>query len=285
MNHLTHSDQPVLTAPDRCTKYWASSVAPAVAAPNPARRHLLGIWAHPDDEAYLSAALMGRTIDEGGQVTLVTLTDGEAGFPDDDPRPAEERAQQRRRELTGAMAQIGVTDLRFIGLPDGAVAERGGEMLIDTLGAIMRDVRPDVVVTFGPDGITGHDDHVHNWWAVTRAWADVGIGDLWYSEHTRTWLDDWRHIHDEFGIWMTHEPDGIDSDDAVLIIEITGRELDRKRAVLAEHRSQTTTIAAALGEPTYRSWIRQEAFRRPSQDDLAAATGSNTRRVPIGAAV
>ena len=283
MNRLTHSDHPVLTAPDRCTSYWASSVAPAVAAPKPATRRFLGIWAHPDDEAYLSAALMARTVDEGGQVTLVTLTDGEAGFPDDDPRPAEERARQRRRELTGAMAQIGVTDLRFIGLPDGAVAERGGETLVDTLGAIMRDVRPDVIVTFGPDGITGHDDHVHNWSAVTRAWVDVGIGDLWYAEHTRTWLDEWRHIHDEFGIWMTQEPDGIDPADAVLIIEITGRELDRKRAVLAEHRSQTTTIAAALGEPTYRSWIRQEAFRRPSSRDLAAATGSNTHRVLIGA--
>ena len=51
---------------------------------------ILGVWAHPDDEVWLSAGLMMRTIDDGHHVTCVTATKGEAGFPDDDPRPENE---------------------------------------------------------------------------------------------------------------------------------------------------------------------------------------------------
>jgi LmbE family N-acetylglucosaminyl deacetylase len=58
-------------------------------------RRPLGIWAHPDDEAYLSAGLMARTTDAGGHVTCVTATMGEHGFAADDPRSPTERARLR----------------------------------------------------------------------------------------------------------------------------------------------------------------------------------------------
>lgn len=285
MNHITDSDDSVLTAPDRCTRYRVSPVASRVTPSEPGPRDLLGVWAHPDDEAYLSAALMARTAGEGGRVTLLTLTDGEAGFPEDDPRPADDRARQRRRELTRAMARIGVTDVRFVGLPDGRIAERGGEALVETIRQTMLDVRPNVVVTFGPDGITGHDDHVHNWWAVTRAWAETRIGDLWYAAKTQTWLDEWRQVHDELGIWMTGEPEGTNPEDVILDLDLDGPELERKRAVLGEHRSQTVAAVAALGEDNYRRWIRQETFRRPSPADLAAVAASDAHLVLSGPVV
>ena len=60
---------------------------------------ILCVWAHPDDEAYLSAGLMMRAIETGHRVVCVTATKGEAGFPDDDPRTVEERMAVREREL------------------------------------------------------------------------------------------------------------------------------------------------------------------------------------------
>jgi LmbE family N-acetylglucosaminyl deacetylase len=178
-----------------------------------------------------------------------------------------------------------VTDLRFVGLPDGRVAERGGAVLVETIRQTILDVCPNVVVTFGPDGITGHDDHVHNSWAVTRAWVETGIGDLWYAAKTQTWLDEWRQVHDELGIWMTGEPEGTDPEDVILGLDLDGPELERKRAVLAEHRSQTVAAAAALGEDNYRRWIRQETFRRPSAADLVAVAPSDAHRALSGAVV
>lgn len=280
MNYRTGADDPVLVAPDRCTRYRAWAVPSAVSA-GWRPRHLLGVWAHPDDEAYLSAGLMARTIEQGGRVTVVALTDGEAGFPADDSRPAPERARQRRRELRAAMARIGVDDVRFVGLPDGGLAERVDESLVDAVRDLVCQIRPDITVTFGPDGITGHGDHVANWRVVTRAWLDTGIGDLWYAAASQAWLDEWRHVHDEFDVWMTGEPDGIGPDEVVLSLEITGRELARKRAVLGEHGSQTDVIAAALGENAYLGWIRRETFRLPTTGDLCAAVA--TPGVPAGA--
>ena len=60
---------------------------------------ILGIWAHPDDEAWLSAGLMMQAIAAGHRVTCVTATKGEAGFPADDPRSVAERMAIRESEL------------------------------------------------------------------------------------------------------------------------------------------------------------------------------------------
>ena len=133
-------------------------------------RSLLGLWAHPDDESYLSAGLMDRVLRAGGRVTVVILTDGEAGFAADDPRPVEERRELRRSELRAAMAALGVDDVRFVGLPDGGLADLGEDEPLAAFRAALADVRPDVTVTFGPDGITGHDDHVVASRLATEAW-------------------------------------------------------------------------------------------------------------------
>ncbi len=67
---------------------------------------------------------------------------------------------------------------------------------------------------------------------------------------------------------MTGEPTGVRAEDVEMIVELGNVELDTKRAVLAEHRSQTDGLAAAFGERRYRGWICQETFRRPSARDL-----------------
>jgi LmbE family N-acetylglucosaminyl deacetylase len=286
---------PVLTAPDGSTTFRASSIPTARQIAdwchprgNPESRirdsgsdpvtsgtvempsRLLGVWAHPDDEAYLSAGLMARTVAAGGRVTVVAITDGEAGFPADDPRPPEQRAELRRRELRAAMALIGVHDVRFLGIADGGVATAPADRLVAQIDDIIREVYPDAIVTFGPDGITGHTDHVTNSALVTRAWMNSRIGELWYAAKTNEWLTEWRELNDDLGVWMTGEPTGVRVKDVDAMFDLDGAALATKRAVLAEHRSQTTGLAAAFGERQYRRWISQEAFRRPSARELIA---------------
>lgn len=286
-------DSAVLTAPDGCTKYRAPSrptdremadwchprskpdrwmydhvVDPVAERAGEEPDCLLGVWAHPDDEAYLSAGLMARTIAAGGRVVVVAITDGEAGFSADDARPVERRAAQRRRELRAAMEVIGVHDIRFLGVADGGVAAAPADRLVAQIGDIIREVSPDVIVTFGPDGITGHSDHVANSSLVTRAWMDGGVGELWYAAKTNEWLAEWRELHDQFGVWMTGEPTGVRIEDVETIVDLDGVALATKRAVLAEHGSQTNGLAAAFGESRYCDWICQETFRRPSATEL-----------------
>lgn len=233
---------------------------------------LLGIWAHPDDESYLSAGLMARTTAAGGAVTVLTITNGEAGFPEDDHRPAAVRAEQRQCEMRSAMQVVGVDDVRFLDVPDGRVEDASQDALVDRIAEVIRDVHPDVIVTFGPDGITGHSDHIANCHLATRAWMEVRVGSLWYAAKTQDWLDEWRELHDRFGVWMTGEPTGVRANDIEMIVDLGSTEVLTKRAVLAEHRSQTEALSAAFGESEYRRWIREEAFRRPTEAELSRYT-------------
>lgn len=233
-------------------------------------RRLLGVWSHPDDEAYLAAGLMARTIDGGGKVTLIAVTNGEAGFAADDPRTNAERVAHRQAELRSAMAEIGVFDIRFLNQSDGRVGELGADSLSKDIESIIRETRPDVITTFGPDGITGHGDHVATSELTTYAWLNCPIGQLWYAAKTTDWLDEWRQVHDAFGVWMTEEPTGVSPDEIEMVVDLHGAELDRKRAVLAHHASQTAGLSQAFGEAEYLRWIAQETFRLPSHVELFA---------------
>jgi LmbE family N-acetylglucosaminyl deacetylase len=78
--------------------------------------HLMGIWPHPDDEAYLSAGLMARMADAGRRVTVLTLTRGEKGTSDPADFDQPQFAARRERELRASLAELGVDDVRS-GLP------------------------------------------------------------------------------------------------------------------------------------------------------------------------
>ena len=167
------------------------------------------------------------------------------------------------------MTMIGVQDIRFLGVPDGGHAAAPSLPLVEQLATIIEEVQPDIIVTFGPDGITGHDDHIANCGIATQAWLAAGIGELWYAAKTDSWLSEWRQLHDDFGIWMTEEPTGIPDGQVDLLVNLQGSELAKKRAVLAAHCSQTDAVAQLFGEARYRRWISEETFRRPTNSEIA----------------
>lgn len=166
------------------------ATAPDVAAPPSARRLVL-VHAHPDDESIGTGATMARYAAEGAHVTLVTCTLGEQGevrVPELAGLAAD-RADQlggyRISELARACAALGVTDHRFLG---GAGRYRDSGMagspsnahprcfwradLDEATGhlvAVLREVRPQVVVTYDPNGFYGHPDHVQAHRVATRA--------------------------------------------------------------------------------------------------------------------
>jgi LmbE family N-acetylglucosaminyl deacetylase len=269
-----NSTKPQFT-PDFVTSYTmvGNQVMPMA---RPVPRRLVGVWAHPDDEAYLSAGLMGRVTDAGGDVTVVTATRGEKGTDDPDLYDRDEFGAFRESELRTSLAEVGVDDVRFLGMRDGECDlvpdERAVQAIVDVLVA----VRPDVVVTFGPDGMTNHPDHraVSRWTTeAVRRVADIVPGiDLFYATQTRAHMDRFAALHAEIGIFDDFGGRGgpaIPQSCVDLESRLTDTEVDRKRRVLAGHASQTDGLAAMMGEETYRAWSRTEVFRRPTARELA----------------
>ena len=246
-------------------------------------QHLMGIWPHPDDEAYLSAGLMARMADAGRRVTVLTLTRGEKGTSDPADFDQPHFAARRERELRASLAELGVDDVSVLDYRDGECDLVDNEAAIAGIAEQIDTLRPDTVITFGPDGITGHRDHriVSAW--VTEAWRRVGHGELLYATMTDEFVARNAELHERIGLFTERADDGPAScptDQIALSCDLSDDELDRKRRALAQHASQTQTLAALMGEDTYHTWWRTESFRRPTPQEAATCV----RCPPLAAA-
>jgi LmbE family N-acetylglucosaminyl deacetylase len=125
-----------------------------------APRPILAVFAHPDDERVIGP-LLSRLSREGRETHLVIATDGSQGVRDFAHLAAgTELASARVKEATCAANRLGVTRLHLLGLRDGGLAsfEALGR-LRSRLVAIIDSVKPAAIITFGPEGGTGHPDH------------------------------------------------------------------------------------------------------------------------------
>lgn len=237
---------------------------------SPARRRgtagsrptLLGVWAHPDDEAYLSAGLMAEFVGNGGRVAIVTATRGEAGTDDPARWPPMRLAARRQRELHDSLAVLGVDNVHILGFPDGGCHHFDGTRAIANH---IRWIRPDVIVTFGPDGLTGHTDHrAVSRWATDARNLVRPEADLWYSTVTAEFHDTWGPVNEQAQFFYPDQPDTPRTPitDLVHHGSLSDDLLDLKFAALAAHRTQTGALIDRIGADRYREWWRTEAFRR-----------------------
>ena len=123
-------------------------------------RPIIAAFAHPDDERVIGP-LLSRLAREGRETHLVIATDGAKGVRDFANIPAgDQLATARAKEAACAANRLGVRRLHLLGLPDGGLAsfEVLGK-LRSGLVAIIDSLRPAAIITFGPEGGTGHPDH------------------------------------------------------------------------------------------------------------------------------
>jgi LmbE family N-acetylglucosaminyl deacetylase len=124
------------------------------------RPPILAVFAHPDDERVIGP-LLSKLAREGRETHLIIATDGSKGVRDFAHIPAgPELAAARTKEAQCAANRLGVRQLHLLGLPDGGLAsfEVLGK-LRSRLAAIIDSLRPAVIITYGPEGGTGHPDH------------------------------------------------------------------------------------------------------------------------------
>ena len=123
---------------------------------------LLAVLAHPDDEAMGLGGTLARYAAEGVETFLVTATRGERGWtgpPEADPGPVALGAI-REAELRASAAVLGIRAVTLLDYVDGDLDRADPAVIVGDLVAHLRAVRPQVVVTFGPDGAYGHPDHI-----------------------------------------------------------------------------------------------------------------------------
>ena len=122
---------------------------------------LLGIFAHPDDETFCAGGTFARYAGQGAEIMVVSATRGQAGqIRDAAAGNRRTIAAVREAELRLACERLGITRVRCLDHVDGTLADAGFSVLVDEVAEVIGEFRPDVVITFGPDGGYGHPDHV-----------------------------------------------------------------------------------------------------------------------------
>lgn len=222
---------------------------------------ILGVWAHPDDEAFLSGGVMAAARANGQRVFVLTATRGELGTPDPTEWPPDRLARRRESELELSLRAVGVVEHAILGHPDGGCADVDFEIGVAQVAGAIDAIRPNTILTFGPDGYTGHSDH-----RTMSAWVEAateltGIrARVLHATTTQPFLDDFADVHRDFDVFFAGEPSVTDPEDMALDLPLTGTLLDRKFAALAAQTSQTKGLISSLGVSRFRDWIAAESF-------------------------
>jgi LmbE family N-acetylglucosaminyl deacetylase len=222
---------------------------------------IVGVWAHPDDEAYLSAGLMAAAVGAGHRVVCVTATRGEHGTFDARAWPPTRLARTRTWELEASLAALGVQEHHWLKYADGACASAHAPTAIALVRSIIETVNADTVVTFAPDGMTGHPDHVAvGRWGTVAATQAAGRPRVLHATKTREWAERFAYLHERAPVYGPEGPPRTEEADLAFAISLSQSSLDQKMTSLRAQATQTAALIELFGEDTYRSWVARECF-------------------------
>jgi N-acetyl-1-D-myo-inositol-2-amino-2-deoxy-alpha-D-glucopyranoside deacetylase len=242
-------------------------------------RTVLVVLAHPDDENGMGGTL-ARYASEGVRVVLACATRGEVGTIFDPTLATPETiASVREQELHCSCAALGIELPLFLDCGDGAVRECS-DVALEKVVRLVRQLRPQIIISFGPDGIYGHPDHVAVHHLATKAWGVAGDpatfpeqtaeglapyapARLFYRELPQSLIDRWRQFAD-----LTVELNGailpiagVPDEKMSAVMDVTPMVV-QKATASACHRTQMNPNSPmrAMPEGTERQFMNMEHF-------------------------
>ena len=239
----------------------------------PAAARILLIFAHPDDESFIAAGLARRNADRGATVSLVTATRGDAGRVGEPPLcRREDLAAQRERELRDAAGVLGISEVHLLDYRDKHLAEAPAAEIRGALAQRVRRFRPHVVVTFDPNGMNGHADHV----AIARfaldavaAAADPRLS-ITGTQHHRVQRLLWNS---PVLPWEVTRPGDLRREPGVDFVVDVAPQRAARAAALRAHRTQNVPINRCF-------FSKRDVDRILSLELFRQAWGPELRRVP-----
>jgi LmbE family N-acetylglucosaminyl deacetylase len=226
---------------------------------------ILGVWAHPDDETYLTAGLMARAVREGERVVCITATRGEEGSWDEDRWPSARMGEIREAELVRSMNILGVNEHHWLDYRDGTLPEVPDEEGAGRVASIVEQVRPKSVLTFGPDGMTGHPDHkaISRWASEAFHLGALPGTRLYQAVYTPEWVERFAARFAQFNVFMEEgTPPIVPADRLAINFELPEDIIELKLAAIEAHASQVEGMIQAFGKDVFREGGRAEFFVR-----------------------
>jgi LmbE family N-acetylglucosaminyl deacetylase len=235
------------------------------------RRTLAVVVAHPDDDTFGCAGTIALHADEPGfRFVLIHATSGEAGqIAEGSGATRETLGAVREEEDRRSWVALGREPDRheWLHMPDGGVADRSFEELVAAIATILAEERPDVVLTFGPEGVTAHPDHITVGRAATEAFHRVraepgpGMARLIHDALPDSAIAEWNRRlvaagSPPFDPTQPFQPRGVPDETIGLSVD-TSSVADKVLAALREHRSQADDMRA-MSDDDWREAMSHE---------------------------
>jgi LmbE family N-acetylglucosaminyl deacetylase len=255
-------------------------------------KRLLGIFAHPDDEGTMSGAMLQYSI-SGVETGLVCATRGEVGeIAEPSLATPENLGEVREGELRAAAEVLGVRNLWFLGYRDSGMAgtpdnedprsfaQASAAEVVGKLVGIIRQFRPQVIVTFDETGGYGHPDHIAIYRHTTSAFyaaADAVqypehgsahmVSKLYYTAFPRSFvrqIGEWMRSQNYEGSFRNLDPEKLGIPDELISVRLNVEPwLETKNRSWSMHRTQlnTNTPITQLPEEIQRRWRSHEYYQ------------------------
>lgn len=219
---------------------------------------ILFIGAHPDDETFVAGGLLYTAAKNGQKVICVTATRGEQGVQDESHWPRAELGDIRERELEAALQELGVNEHHILGYPDGQCQTIAGQEAVSKLRQIIDRHQPNTIITFGPDGMTGHQDHqaVSAWAAAVNSPATV-----YHAVQTVELQSAWQLIDNKLNyFYNVDKPIRKEASECALYFVLPEDALAAKYAALNKMPSQYEKLFQGFDEASIKKVFSIEAF-------------------------
>ena len=243
----------------------ASSLHAQITTPEDVNRlgTILGIWAHPDDESFLAGGLLATAARNGQTVVCVTATRGEAGVQDPKRWPPERLGKIRAAELKAAFNILGLRLHHWLGYADGELAQVPEAEVVARLRRLMERYRPDTIVTFGPEGLTGHPDHqAVSRWAGRVAALSPPRPRVFHAVLTpEQYRDHYKPADEQLNFFFNiDQPPQVPAKDCAVAYELPDDIQELKHQAFVAMPSQMEQLCRVLGDEKFHQIFGAEYF-------------------------
>ena len=215
---------------------------------------LLAVFAHPDDETFRPGGTLALLARRGVCVHVLTATRGQAGSRGDPPLcTLEELPVVRERELYCACAALELEPPQLLEYEDGKLAEADPEKITAQILAAVSEISPQVLITFGPDGMSGHPDHIAIGQCAAEAYArSDGIAALYALAVPRSLAEQlaMRQIH--------FVPD----EQITLAVDVSSAWAAKQAAMACHKTQQGSTPMMSAPESRQKQFFGREFYVR-----------------------
>lgn len=224
---------------------------------------ILSIWAHPDDETFVAGGVLAAAVKNGQRVICVTATKGEKGVQDELRWPAAQLADIRTQEMTDTLRQLGVQEHYWLDYHDGECADADPTVATAKITRLINQYKPDTILTFGPDGLTGHPDHrtMSRWVAAAVKQSDKQPA-VYRPVYSQKQYEQFLvPLHKKLNVFFNiDKPPLKDARECEIAFELPAAILQQKIRALAAQPSQMERLLKTVSPGGYKGTFGVEYF-------------------------